>query len=204
MQKLLPMLAVPSAPFDSPDHVFEVKWDGIRALASAGPGWCLWGRNRVEYSARYPEMEVLRRLPEGLVLDGELIRFTPAGQPNFRQLLARHQITETHRAQQACRFHPVTYVVFDLLVDRGRSLLGQPLQERRARLQELLTRFREPRWQFSDGIVGAGKVFFEAAVQQGQEGVMAKHLASRYQPGRRTAAWRKIKPRRAARRTIVG
>jgi bifunctional non-homologous end joining protein LigD len=70
-------------------------------------------------------------------------------------------------------------VVFDLLAHQGRSLLGQPLQARRALLQELLARWQEPRVQFSEGIVGPGRLFFEQALRHGQEGVMAKHLAGR-------------------------
>ncbi len=80
------------------------------------------------------------------------------------------------------------------LAHDGRSLLGQPLQARRALLQELLAHLKQPRLQFSDGIVGPGQVFFEQAVRQGQEGVMAKHLASRYLPGKRSSCWLKIKP----------
>jgi bifunctional non-homologous end joining protein LigD len=58
------MLAVPAAPFDSPEFSFEIKWDGIRALAAVdAAGWRPWGRQRADYSERYPELEVLRRLP---------------------------------------------------------------------------------------------------------------------------------------------
>ena len=73
-------------------------------------------------------------------------------------------------------------------------MLGRPLRERRAALQELIERLQEPVLLFSQGVVGPGKAFFAALVAQGQEGMMAKHLASRYRPGRRSAAWRKIKP----------
>jgi bifunctional non-homologous end joining protein LigD len=72
------MLAVPAAPFDAPDYSFEVKWDAIRALAAVeATAWRLWGRQRADYTARYPELEVLRRLPSGTLLDGELVAFTP-------------------------------------------------------------------------------------------------------------------------------
>jgi len=69
---LLPMLAVAGEPFDSPEYLFEVKWNGVRALAARDTsGWCLWGRDRADYTARYPELECLRHLPEGTILDGE-------------------------------------------------------------------------------------------------------------------------------------
>jgi bifunctional non-homologous end joining protein LigD len=72
--------------------------------------------------------------------------------------------------------------------------LGQPLRTRRAVLQELLQRLPLPGVIFSEGVVGPGLAFFAALVAQGQEGMMAKHVASCYRPGRRSAAWRKIKP----------
>jgi len=75
-------------------------------------------------------------------------------------------------------------------------LLGDPLQRRREALQELLQRLQERYVVFSAGVVGAGRAFFEAVVAQGQEGMMAKHRASRYRSGRRSASWRKVKPAR--------
>jgi hypothetical protein len=73
-----PMLAVAAEPFDAPEYVFEVKWDGVRALAAReAAGWRLWGRDLADYRARYPELEGLARLPAGTVLDGEVV--LPAG-----------------------------------------------------------------------------------------------------------------------------
>jgi ATP-dependent DNA ligase len=108
-------------------------------------------------------------------------------------------LTHPARIAQASQSQPVCYVVFDLLYLRGRSLLGEPLQRRRQALQELLQRLQERYVVFSEGVVGAGRAFFAAVVAQGQEGMMAKHLASRYRAGRRSAAWRKIKPERGQR-----
>jgi ATP-dependent DNA ligase len=178
-QRLLPMLAVASAPFDSAEYLFEVKWDGVRALAAGGPGgWSVWGRDGADYSARYPELAVLGRLPAGTVLDGELVRWGPEGLSNLGALLKRHHLTHPGRIAQASQSQPVCYVVFDLLYLRGRSLLGEPLQRRREALQELLQRLQERYVVFSQGVVGAGRAFFDAVVAQGQEGMMAKHLVS--------------------------
>ena len=142
-QRLLPMLAVASAPFDSAEYLFEVKWDGVRALAAGGPGgWSVWGRDGADYSARYPELAVLGRLPAGTVLDGELVRWGPEGLSNLGALLKRHHLTHPGRIAQASQSQPVCYVVF------------------------------------SQGVVGAGRAFFDAVVAQGQEGMMAKHLVS--------------------------
>ena len=71
--KPLPMLATKAAPFDAEDYLFEVKWDGVRALAAVNQcSWSLWGRHGVDYTARYPELAVLRRLPSGTVVPGDL------------------------------------------------------------------------------------------------------------------------------------
>jgi bifunctional non-homologous end joining protein LigD len=205
IELLLPMLAAPGEPFDSDEHLFEVKWDGIRALAAISPaGWRLWGRDRADYTLRYPELGTLRRLPADTILDGELVWLLPSGLPDLEALHARHQTTTPAWIRYTSRSQPVSYVVFDLLRERGRSLLGEPLRVRRERLQVLLGGLQEPRVLFAQGVVGSGQAFFQAVVQQGHEGVMAKHRASRYLPGRRSAAWQKIKPRLILPCVIVG
>ena len=93
------------------------------------------------------------------------------------------------------------YVLFDVLYHAGRCLLHEPLERRRQVLSEVCARLQEPWVQFSAGVEGRGRAWYEAVVAAGHEGVMAKALASEYRPGRRSVAWRKIKPpprRRAA------
>src|SRR5262249_44878052 len=124
---------------------------------------------------RYPELQVLVNLPPGTILDGELLQLSQ-GLPDLEAMLARHQLAHPVKIQHASKEQPVSYVVFDLLAHQGRSLLCEPLHERRAVLQHLLVHWQEPRVQFSEGIVGPGRAFFEQAVRQGQEGIMAKHL----------------------------
>ena len=76
LPQVLPMLAVSAAPFDASDYLFEVKWDGVRALAAVDAhAWRLWGRRGSDYTTRYPEWEVLRQLPAGTLVDGELVVF---------------------------------------------------------------------------------------------------------------------------------
>jgi len=199
-----PMLAVRSEPFDSGEYLFEVKWNGIRALAGRdSSSWRLWGRDLADYRPRYPELQFLHRLPPGTVVDGELVLLRD-GLPDLDTLLARHQRSQPGAVQHLSHTHPVSYVVFDALFDRGRCLFGEPLYKRRAVLTDLVLALEEPQLVFSEGLVCVGSVFFERAVEQGQEGVMAKHLASRYTPGRRSASWRKIKPERSLPCVIVG
>jgi ATP-dependent DNA ligase len=89
----------------------------------------------------------------------------------------------------------VRYVLFDLLYDAGRCLVREPLARRREVLAETCQRLAAVDVWFSEGVVGQGKALYAAALAQGHEGVLAKHLASTYRPGRRSRAWRKIKPR---------
>lgn len=204
MAKFLPMLAVRGEPFDSPQHLFEIKWDGVRAVAAVEGGrWQVWGRDLTEYQLRYPELEVLGRLPGGTVLDGELV-VLQNGRPTLENILRRHQLVSPRKIQYASRQLPVTYVLFDLLYWQGRALWDQPLSQRRARLEELLQGLAEPRLAFSAGVVGPGRAFFDQAVAQGHEGVMAKYLASPYVPGRRVSSWRKMKPRLVVPCVIIG
>jgi ATP-dependent DNA ligase len=128
-------------------------------------------------------------------VDGELVVLR-AGRADLAALLRRHQLVQAWRIGQAWRWCPVHYLLFDLLYQGGRSLLDEPLARRRELLAELCATLRAPAVQFSAGVVGRGRAFYEAVLAQGHEGVLAKHLASTYRAGRRSAAWRKIKPGR--------
>jgi ATP-dependent DNA ligase len=189
-----PMLASPAKPFDSDEHLFEVKWDGVRALAAVEQsGWRIWGRESADYSGRYPELEVLRRFPPGTMVDGELVVLRD-GRADLSALLSRHALASPTKIQHARRHCPVSYVLFDALYHQGRSLLNEPLWRRRMVLTDLMEDWGGPTLLFSEGIVCTGQEFFERVVEQGHEGVVAKHFAGRYCPGQRSTAWQKIKP----------
>jgi bifunctional non-homologous end joining protein LigD len=161
---LLPMLATAAAPIDSDEHVFEVKWDGVRALAAVNGGqWQLWGRERSDYHDRYPELAVLRGLPAGTVVDGEVVLFRE-GRADLPALLRRHHLGHPDQIRHASRVLPVCYVVFDLLGQHGRSLRAEPLVQRRAALAELLATVPDPRLVFSEGVVGPGRAYFDQVV----------------------------------------
>ncbi|HVT66678.1 MAG TPA: hypothetical protein VHF26_02940, partial [Trebonia sp.] len=156
METLAPMLAVAARePFDAADHLFEVKWDGIRALSCRDEnGWRLWGRDGADYGPRYPELAVLARLPQGTMLDGEIVLLSQ-GLPNLSALLARHGRAPAHRRSLLLPQPPVTYVVFDALYDRGRRLLSLLLAERRERARQRVAALADMRVVFSEGVVGA-------------------------------------------------
>jgi DNA ligase D-like protein (predicted ligase) len=200
----LPMLACAAEPFDSDAHVFEIKWDGIRGLAAvSADAWQLWGRNRSVYTERYPELALLRRLPAGTIVDGEIVVLAQ-GRADFQAVLRRHQLRQPVQIRYASCQQPVHFVLFDLLQQRGRCLVREPLERRRALLAELVTRLNEPLVGFSEGVVGAGRKLFARAVAAGQEGIMAKALTSRYWPGQRCSAWQKIKAVQTLPCVIVG
>ena len=204
IEPVLPMLAISAAPFDSSAYVFEVKWDGVRALAAMeGNRWRLWGRELADYGGRYPELEVLRRLPSGTVVDGELVMFQ-AKRADLNAILRRHHMTHPGRIRHASRQQPVRFVLFDILYHHGRPLLQEPLLERRGVLAELLSEIDAPALMFSAGTAEFGRSFFERMVADGHEGVMAKHQTSRYLPGRRSAVWKKIKPTEVLPCVIIG
>jgi len=188
-----PMLAKSGQPFDSQDHLFEIKWDGTRALCFVhGGDYRLVNRRGVDMTDRYPELAALSQLPPGCVLDGEVV-VLHRGKPDFGLLQSREGSRSPLRIRTLAKTTPATYIAFDLLYENFRPLLASPLWERRQCLQELLVRAADPALSFSEGIVGSGKGFFEEACRQGLEGMMAKRMDSAYLPGKRTDAWQKIK-----------
>lgn len=187
-----PMLAtLVAAPFDDPDWRFEIKWDGFRVEAVVdGDVVRLWTRGEQD-AARYfgpflepPTWIVAREA----VVDGEVIALDDRGEPDFVRLQASIRGRGGSGPAQ-----PFLYQVFDLLHLDGRSLLDQPLEERRRLLQGILR--TDPRVRLSEDIEGSGIAFFEAAKVRGLEGIMAKDRRSAYLPGKRSMAWQKIKIR---------
>ncbi|MGE3806781.1 MAG: hypothetical protein AB7K24_19100 [Gemmataceae bacterium] len=199
-----PMLATPAEPFDSAEYCFEVKWDGVRALAAVdNDGYQLWGRELADYRHRYPELDWLRCFPPGTVVDGEIVVLRD-GRCDFSALLQRHQLGDPLKIRLASRHSPVHYVMFDALCFQGRWLCKEPYYRRRQALVDLFQGLEEPGARFSEAINVTGCDFFERMVERGHEGIVAKHHASHYLPGRRSSTWRKIKPRLDIPCVIIG
>ncbi len=187
------MLAAAGPPFDSPQHSFEIKWDGVRALARIeGRRMRLSSRRQIDLLARFPELEELRALPSGTLLDGEVVQLS-GGRPDLAALLEREHSRSGVEVRKRPANGRATYVVFDLLYERFAPWLERPLKERRSRLERLVLKARSKRMQFSEGIIGEGQACFSAACAHGLEGVVAKRLSSPYLPGRRSPHWVKIK-----------
>lgn len=191
-------------PFDSPEFLFEIKWDGTRCLAFVEePRLRLVNRRKAEMAARYPELAGLRGLPAGTLLDAEVV-VLEGGKPSFNRLAQREHIIEPERIAMRAQRLPATLVAFDVLYDAGANVMAEPLSDRRQRLRELIGRLKDPHVIASEHVVGHGRQYFAAAEQHGLEGVMAKRLASRYQPGKRSRDWLKIKVARVAVFDLLG
>lgn len=192
---ITPMKATLSEmPPDEDAWGFEIKWDGVRAIAYCDPGRIrLYSRNERQITEQYPEVSGLSRQigSRRVVLDGELVAFDDAGRPSFQRLQPRMHVTSEAEIRRRRQQIPVTYVIFDVLYLDGRSLLDEPYEERRRRLQEL--GLHGPHWQVPEHHRGEGTALLRAAGERGLEGVIAKRLDSRYQPGRRTRTWLKVK-----------
>ncbi len=189
-----PMLAkLGDHPFDSDEHLFEIKWDGIRAVSfTEGGSYRAFTRNRNPLTERYPEFTFLSDLDEGFVFDGELVVLRE-GKPDFHAVLQREQARNKLKIEGLTRTHPVSYVVFDILYANGQSVCELPLTQRRELLSEIVTDTGHGRFILSDGIVGAGTALFEQCRAMGLEGMVAKLLRSKYHPGRRSESWTKVK-----------
>lgn len=189
-ERLRPMLPIPASdPFDSPGHCFEVAWDGVRALAGVdGSSLQLWGRTLRELTPQYPEVHPLKDLlPGQTIIDGELIVADREGRPDLQALQERVHAAAPEAVARAAQAHPATYVVYDLLSLRGRSLLKEPLHRRQARLHQLLPSYG--RIYVPEAMIGEGLAFFDAARDRGLEGIVAKKLDSAYHPGQRHPDW---------------
>ncbi len=192
-------------PSDDDGWGYEIKWDGVRAIAYCEPGQIrLESRNLREISSQYPEVRALALELEGrpVVLDGELVAFDEAERPSFQLLQRRMHLGSATEVRRRMRETPVTYVIFDVLHLDGRTLFNLPYEARRAELESLGLDGQS--WQTPAFHRGDGAVLLEATRARGLEGVVAKRLQSPYRPGRRTRDWIKIKNVRSQELVIGG
>ena len=185
----LPRGLVPMRPrlaanaFNSPDHLFELKWDGIRALAAMDRGrLSLADRSGGDLLPLVPELAQMP-IPEGTVLDGEIVVCDSRGRPSYDLLTGRLGPKAAKRGRG-----PV-FVAFDLLYLDRRSLLGRPLEERRRRLAALGLRSRSV--AVPEHLAEDGEPFLDVVAEYGLEGIVAKRRDSPYIPGSRSGDWLK-------------
>jgi ATP-dependent DNA ligase len=191
-QSLRPMMPKPAdAAFDSPEHVFEPRWGGRRAIAfiepagGQGPRLRLLDEEGRDLAPYLPELAGIVDLVGDLpaVLDGEIVVPDKVGRMDADALEAR--IADGVKMDST----PV-YLAFDLLWAAGRPIIAQPLLKRRERLARIVT--GSPELVVLPGVVGEGLDLYFAVAQQGLRGVMARHIRSPYLPGRQSELWRSI------------
>lgn len=197
LPSIRPMLATAGTPADvrDGDWVFEVKWDGYRAIAAVSGGAAtLTSRRGLDLTGAFPELAELGRLLAGheAVVDGEVVFFDEQGRPSFERLQNRAQ----HRGE-------ARYLAFDLLHLDGRSLVREPYTTRRERLAGLIGE-GTPRLQLSTQLGTDADEALGISAELGLEGVVAKRPDSVYQPGRRAHTWIKIKHLLTQQVVIIG
>ena len=194
-RNVVPMLAsLAEEPFDDDDWVFEVKWDGYRAIAEVdASGVRLYSRNQISLAERFsPIVRALQGLGREAVIDGEVVVVDPAGVGRF-QLLQNYQ--KTGKGQ-------LLYYVFDLLYLDGHDLRSLPLLRRKELLARVVSGL--PNIRVSEHVPGQGISLYRAAEAAGLEGIMAKKAESPYATHQRSRAWLKIKTHKRQEAVIGG
>jgi bifunctional non-homologous end joining protein LigD len=191
MKQYEPMLArLAEAPFSSNDWVFEVKWDGIRAISYVKEGLSIRSRNQKELIDNFPELSELKHLTKDTVLDGEII-IMKDGKADFQTLIQRKQNSNLREIRYMSGKFPATYIIFDVLEKDGEELLDIPLMERK---RILINSVKEGKFVvLSLFVEGTGVAYYRAALEKGVEGIIAKKKQSLYEQGKRSNNWLKIK-----------
>jgi bifunctional non-homologous end joining protein LigD len=190
-----PMLAtLVEKPFDNNDWLFELKLDGMRAMAiKNGAKLDMWTRNGKTLTNRFPTLaKAIAALPvETIVLDGEIVALDEEGRSRFHLIQPRIHLSRAHDIAAADEQIPVYFFAFDLLYVNGFNLMKFPLVERKAVLRKIVA--DNAGWiRFADHVEGSGMQFFKAVEQHGLEGIVAKLKKSEYQQNR-SKYWLKIK-----------
>jgi len=197
-----PMLArIAKKPFSDEDWLFEIKWDGFRAIAYVNHELSLRSRNQKELKYTFPELRELGKLSHNVVIDGEIVAMKE-GKPDFQALLERSKAVLPVEIELHAKHSPVVYVVFDILEKDGVSLVDLSLTERKRILKDSLKEGNHV--LLSDYVEDKGEAYYSAALEKGLEGVMAKKKFSRYEQGVRSGNWLKIKRLRTCDCVIFG
>jgi bifunctional non-homologous end joining protein LigD len=180
--------------FNSPDWIFEVKWDGYRAIAEIDKsGNKLYSRNGLTFDKAYPKVfEALKNIKSHAVIDGEIVVFDENGKPNFQKL---------QNFRNSDKF-VIQYYVFDCIKLEGKSITHLSLLERKQIVRDLLP--KSDVIKYCDHVEDEGKTLFKEMQKMNLEGMIAKRKTSVYQIGKRTSDWLKIKNVKTQEAIIVG
>lgn len=202
---IAPMKGVAGQAPRGDDWVYELKWDGMRIVAFIANGVVrLQSSNGRDVTASFPELGALSDLGRGydsLVLDGEAVAFAD-GKPSFGALQQRMHVGDRAEAARRAANNPVIFVGFDLLHLNGHDTMGLPLRDRRTLLEQVID--DGPAWRLADQYHGEVDELVETVTAAQLEGIMAKRSESTYEPGKRSKAWIKVKPRQRQEFVIGG
>jgi bifunctional non-homologous end joining protein LigD len=199
-QSVKPMLAGHiDRPFDNKDWVYEVKWDGVRAIlfhSKAKAMTDIQSRNGKNITHRYPEITkaigAVAKNNESIVLDGEIVVLNKDGIPDFQMHQKRMHVESQREIEFLSNEIPATYFVFDILYIDGKNVEELQLSERRKILESVIAKGSK-RIRISEYIEEKGKALFKSVIERRLEGIVAKEKHSKYHQGIRSSAWLKIK-----------
>lgn len=189
-----PMLIGESGePFDSPDYIYELKLDGERCLAYLDKSeTVLQNKRKLLMNTRFPELnDIHKNLKVRCILDGELTVIID-GKPNFEEVKRRSLMSNRFKIDLALSKYPACFTAFDILYYKDGTVIDKPLLQRKALLQKAIKSENE-RIATTRYIEGQGVALYNAAAEQGLEGVVAKRNDSLYSMGNRTKDWIKFK-----------
>lgn len=180
--------------FDSPDYLYELKWDGERCIAYLDPlaGTELRNKRNVKMLPKVPELaEMHKQIRKRCILDGELMVMKD-GKPDFFEIQKRSLMSNTFKIELLSKQYPANFVAFDILYYDGKDLTLLPLNERKQYLEKVM-RTETAHFALSRSISENGAALYKIAEQENLEGIVAKHKDSIYIEGKRTKDWIKIK-----------
>jgi DNA ligase-1 len=177
-------------PFNNDDWLSELKLDGIRLLYSTIKGFNFYTRHENEVTERFPEL-ISNKIPEGIILDGEIILTDSEGKPDFEELMCRFLTKNLNRIKRLSQCSPITYCVFDVVYYKGKRITHLPLVERKEILNKILPNDL-PQIIKTLSISGMGEDLFQSVRQQDLEGVVLKKKDSQYEIGKRSNNWLKV------------
>ena len=173
-------------PFDDDSYITELKLDGIRLILTKFDNKVkLYTRHNNEVTAKFPELLTID-IPNSTVLDGEIIVSDPSGKPDFEAMMSRFQSKQTNL--ENCT---LSYVVFDVIQYKGKSVSFLPLIERKQLLDEIIKQDTSLVAKVKY-IEGHGSAYFDLVQKQGLEGIVLKRKDSRYEIGKRSHSWLKV------------
>jgi DNA ligase D-like protein (predicted ligase)/DNA ligase D-like protein (predicted 3'-phosphoesterase) len=200
-----PMLARSTdKPPEQGQYVYEVKWDGVRAMIALDEGEIrIRSRNQLDITGKFPELLIPDQAfrATSALFDAEIVCLDDAGKPVFQNVIHRMQQTGKGAIDRAHARYPAVCYVFDCLYLDGRTIVNEPLVRRRAWMEDAI-RHGTP-YRVSEA-VDEGVELFRAAADMGLEGIMAKERNSTYKPGTRSSQWLKIKSRQTTECVIIG